>query len=105
MLVMKKHEPYTFPFSKYEKSAAEWALGRRVSPATVNELVMQVQLLMAQDPKLSRHQAILDALGAEDARMGSAITTGAARHRAEVMAKLDSILELWVSQQASEVVL
>lgn len=98
---MKKSEPYVHPVSKYAQSAADWAMGKRVMPATINELVIEVQILMNHDPKLDRHQAILDALGAEQARMGSAIGSGAARHRAEVMAKLDAILASWASQEAT----
>lgn len=105
MGLMRKTEPYVHPLSKYAQSAADWALGRKVMPSTINELVIEVQRKMAINPTMSRDWAIRDVVADEEARMGSAITSGAARHRSEVMAKLDAILELYQSQQASEIVL
>lgn len=89
---MKKTEPYVHPVSKYSQSAADWALGKKVSPATINELVIAVQAKMAINPTMSRDWAIRDVVADEESRMGSAIGSGAARHRAEVMAKLDAII-------------
>lgn len=102
----KKTFPETFyehPLQKHAESAAKWALTGKLTASMVNDLAIAVQQAMVLDKKLTRDQAILDVIGLEQDRIRSGLTVPAAQFRAETMAKLDSILELWLSIQASEI--